>query len=106
MADKASLGCYYGAEFQSGKLPERADIEAIPKDHVLSSLKEATRNTKNGEYHKTDHAPDLLASLEVARLCARPRRLSRASMRSWKGWEAQGTDGASVTRASALLRRN
>ena len=47
--------------FRSG-----ATLEAVTKEDVLRSLKEATRATKTkGEYHKTRHAPEILERIRL-----------------------------------------
>jgi hypothetical protein len=57
LADPDSLSNYYGQGFQ-----------ASAKQDVYNSLRQATRSTRKGRYHKTRHAPDLLAMLDAARV--------------------------------------
>lgn len=64
LADTDALQAYYGQDFIQGKLPGERNVEKIDKDLVLSSLKEAARNTKKKRYHKTRHAPYLLARID------------------------------------------
>ncbi|MCP5117168.1 MAG: DUF4276 family protein [bacterium] len=45
-------------------------VEQIPKRDVLDSLHDATRKTKKGSYHKTKHAPTLLAAINPERVRA------------------------------------
>jgi len=47
-------------------------VEEIDKPDLANGLKEATKRTKKGEYHKTKHAPDLLAAIS-------PERVRRAA---------------------------
>ena len=68
LADPDSLEGYYGADFQRDSLPGRREIEQTPKAEVERGLKEATRRTKKGKYHKTKHAPDLLAKIDAAKV--------------------------------------
>lgn len=63
LADREALRAYYGSGIESQRRPNTADIEAISKDQLDRSLKDATRPTSKGEYHKTKHAPSLLGSI-------------------------------------------
>ena len=71
IADPEALRAYYGHEFRAGALPPADNVEDIPKDKVYAALKRATRANKKGEYHKTEHGPDLLARLDPGRVCQR-----------------------------------
>jgi len=64
LGDVDALKRYYGAGFDENVLKGSPRIEEIRKADVLSRLKRATKATKPGEYHKTKHAPDLLATIE------------------------------------------
>jgi hypothetical protein len=68
MADVEVLKKFYGQNFNSNPIPERSDVEKIPKNGLESTLKMATKNTQKGEYHKIRHGPDILAQLDSARL--------------------------------------
>ena len=68
LADMNSLKVYYGNGFQESALKGNPAVEQILKADVYSRLKRATRETKRGEYHKTKHAPDLLAKIEPSRV--------------------------------------
>jgi hypothetical protein len=63
LADVEILREYYGPEFASDRLPAHPNVEDAPKTDVERGLKEATRRTRKGQYHKTAHAPDILAKL-------------------------------------------
>jgi hypothetical protein len=63
LSDIDSLAKYYGGGFRSDGLRGNPQVEQIPKADVLSRLKGATRDTQSGEYHKTRHAPRLLAMI-------------------------------------------
>ncbi|HTS51281.1 MAG TPA: DUF4276 family protein [Bryobacteraceae bacterium] len=65
LADIESLIQYYGAGFREDALRGNPEVEKVSKTDVLSRLKRATQATKPGEYHKTKHAPDLLAAINV-----------------------------------------
>jgi hypothetical protein len=64
LADPDVLGAYYGQGFGRNAIGNPADVERIPKVEVLNRLKQATRNTTKGEYHKVKHAPFLLEKLD------------------------------------------
>jgi hypothetical protein len=63
LADPKTLASYYGDGFVSNALKPNPRVEEIPKADVLECLKQATRKTQKGAYHKTGHAPGILASL-------------------------------------------
>ena len=66
LADPESLKKYYGDGFGENALRSNPHVEEIPKADVLSRLKAATRGTQKREYHKTGHAPALLARIDPA----------------------------------------
>jgi|SRR5215472_2913259 len=66
LADIDILKRYYGDGFQESALRGNPEVEKIRKDDVFSRLKKATKGTKRGEYHKTKHAPALLAAVDVS----------------------------------------
>jgi hypothetical protein len=70
LADKEALEIHYQHGFDANRLPATSSIEDTPKDRVSAGLKEATRHTKKGEYHKTKHAPALLAAIDPAKVRA------------------------------------
>jgi hypothetical protein len=43
-------------------------VEQIEKNALLSALKNATRNTLKGEYHKTRHGFKILEKLDVSKV--------------------------------------
>jgi hypothetical protein len=45
-------------------LPGNPDIEQIPKRDVLSGLRDASRATGKGAYHKTRHGFDILERID------------------------------------------
>jgi hypothetical protein len=71
VADVKALTGFYGQGFAAGSIPKRKNVEEIPKADVEKALKDATRNTQPGEYHKTRHAPKILESLDPATVRAR-----------------------------------
>jgi hypothetical protein len=64
LADQEALRKYYGDGFQENALKGNPRVEQIPKTDVQSRLKAATKGTQKGEYHKTGHAPHLLAKID------------------------------------------
>ena len=68
LADKDALEAYYGQGFRPARLPADARVEQIPKDDVTNGLHDATRGTGKGPYHKTRHAPALLALIDTAKV--------------------------------------
>jgi len=67
LADRPALEAYYRQGFRPKRLPgDPTNVEAVPKDDVIEGLEAATQDTQKGKYHKTRHAPDLLAAVDVA----------------------------------------
>ena len=77
-ADKDALASYYGKkDFKRAALAANPQVEQIPKKDLADGLKNATRDTSKGPYHKTAHAPEILARInpglvrQAAPNCAR-----------------------------------
>ncbi len=68
LADRAALAGFYGDGFLTRALPGSPDVEKILKTDLLRSLRRATRNTQKGIYHKTEHAPRLLALIDPTKV--------------------------------------
>ena len=68
IADPQLLREYYKQGFNDKVIPKASDVEQIGKEKIETSLKEATKNTTKGPYHKTRHAPDILRLLNVERV--------------------------------------
>ena len=68
LADRPTLTTYYGQQFNVSSLPANPSREDIPKRDVENGLRNATRNTSQGVYAKTGHAPELLEQLDPARV--------------------------------------
>jgi hypothetical protein len=64
LADKTALAQYYGNEFRTSALPSNPQIEEISKQEVLKGLVRATKATKKGPYHKTNHGFDILERID------------------------------------------
>jgi hypothetical protein len=63
-ADKDAVESYYRDGFNRKALVANPLVEKIPKKDLLDGLKEATRHTQKGKYHKTAHAPKMLAAID------------------------------------------
>jgi hypothetical protein len=68
IADVEALKEYYGQGFNKNPIPKNPNVENIEKDNLEPSLKNATRNTSKGEYHKINHASKLLELVDVAKV--------------------------------------
>ena len=71
VADPTALSSYYGQGFRTNKLPRVKNLESAPKTDVESSLREATKDTQKGRYHKIRHAGDLLKRIDAEKVKAR-----------------------------------
>jgi hypothetical protein len=70
LADKDVLGQFWGQRFLPGLLPPRLDIEQVPKVELSHALREASRKTQKGAYHKTRHGFAILALIDPYRVRA------------------------------------
>jgi hypothetical protein len=70
LADPEALERFYGKGFRRDALKPNPKVEEIPKDDVLESIKQATRETKKARYHKTQHAPRILELVDPAKVRA------------------------------------
>ena len=77
VADPKALAAYYGRDFNVAKLTKRTNLEEEPKEQVLKALKEATRRTRKGAYHKIKHGGAVLRQLDPARVQGRCRHCKR-----------------------------
>ena len=70
VADRQSLGVYFGKDFNAAALPARDDVEAIAKDDLERTLKQATRPCSKGKgtYRKGRHSFDLLGCLDPSKV--------------------------------------
>ncbi len=64
LADLKALAGFYGASFRPGSIPKWPDIEQVRKEDVYAKLKEATRNTTKGDYHKGRDSSVILGQLD------------------------------------------
>lgn len=70
LADAGTMESYYGQGFRRQALPQNPNVEQVPKQHVLSGLDQATRQTPKGRYSKGKHAFDLLERIDPAKVRA------------------------------------
>ena len=68
LADPEKLASYYGNGFTNKALKPNPRVEEIPKTNVLKCLKQATKKTQKGAYHKTAHAPHILKMLDPTKV--------------------------------------
>ena len=68
VADRDALSSFYGQRFNVNAILRNPNVEQISKQDLESALKEATRHTAKGEYHKIHHGPKILSQLDVARV--------------------------------------
>ena len=80
-ADKEALANYYRDGFNAGAMSSNPRVEEIGKKDLANGLKDATKGTKKGVYHKTKHAPALLAVIA-------PERVRRAAPNCEKLFDA------------------
>lgn len=64
LSDPDALREFYGPEFNENPIPRDGNIEHVDKERLDSALKEATRKTSKGEYHKIRHGAKLLAKID------------------------------------------
>ena len=69
LADRQALSSYFGQGFNANSLPNNPNIEDVPKRDVEASLRNATRQSGKGAYHKGNHASDLLGRIDPATVC-------------------------------------
>jgi hypothetical protein len=78
VADTEALAAYYGQRFSANSLPKASNLETVAKTEVASALRQATRATQKGAYHKIRHASDLLQRIDrqkVRQRCPHCERL-------------------------------
>lgn len=71
LADVPALEGYFGAGFRSASLPQRFDIENIPKRDVFTQLHSASRDSRRGVYDKGSHSFDVLAQIDPEKVIQR-----------------------------------
>jgi hypothetical protein len=77
IADVEALSQFYGQGFRASAIPRNPDVEQIAKDDLEPCLKNATRDTTKGEYHKTKHAWKILQSIDPDKVRRAARHCER-----------------------------
>ena len=77
LADSEALADYYGQNFSRNALPKSNDLERVSKVDVEQALKQATRKTQKGTYHKIEHAGDLLELIDPEKARKKCRHCAR-----------------------------
>ena len=72
LADRDTLAHFFGDGFNANPLPNRFDVENIPKSDLYDALERATQASSKGKYGKGRHSFDLLAQLD-------PQKVTQAS---------------------------
>ncbi len=68
VADRRSLGAYFGKDFKAAALPARDDVEAIAKGDLERTLERATKSCSKGSYNKGRHSFELLGCLDPSKV--------------------------------------
>jgi Domain of unknown function (DUF4276) len=68
VADGEALRNFNGQRFNANAIPRNPNVEQISKQDLESALKEASRRTAEGEYHKIDHGPKILGQLDASKV--------------------------------------
>jgi hypothetical protein len=65
IADLPSLSAFYGRNFNAKSIPG-GNVESVSKQSLNDGLRDATRDTQKGEYHKIRHGCKLLEVIDAA----------------------------------------
>jgi len=68
IADLEALKKFYGQSFNESAIPRTTEVEQIPKSDLEPALKNASRHTSKGPYHKIYHAAKLLELLDTGKV--------------------------------------
>ena len=71
IADRDTLANYFGNGFNQNSLPQNYNLEAVDKEEIYRSLKNATRQTMKGSYSKGNHSFEILARINPELTCNR-----------------------------------
>lgn len=77
LADVELLAEYYEQGFRRNSIPPNREIEQAPKRDVARGLRNATRRTQKGEYHKTRQGFEILSRLDPAKVRERSPHAGR-----------------------------
>jgi hypothetical protein len=92
VADIEALSQFYGQGFRANAIPRNPDVEQIAKDDLEPSLRNATRNTMKGEYHKGRHAWKLLQTIDPDKVRQAARHCERLFATLTGKIESKGAD--------------
>jgi hypothetical protein len=76
-ADPDGLKSYYGQHFHIGALSRTSNVENIAKRTQINNLETATRGTTKGRYHKYDHLPGILMTIDPLKVKNRAPHCAR-----------------------------
>jgi Domain of unknown function (DUF4276) len=68
VADRDNLRRFYGQAFNDKALPKNPNVEKVTKAALATALDMATRRTKKGAYHKTNHAFRILETTSLKKV--------------------------------------
>lgn len=68
IGDLDALKKFYGQGFNESAIPRTREVEQIPKRDLEPALRNASRHTSKGQYHKIYHAAKLLELLDTAKV--------------------------------------
>jgi hypothetical protein len=77
VADVEALRDFYGQGFNENALPKARSVEDIAKADLEPALKNATRHTQKGLYHKLHHGAVLLGAIRPATVRAKAPHCDR-----------------------------
>jgi hypothetical protein len=77
LADPQTLAAFYGQGFNANALPNRQDVEQIPKSQLTEYLNRAARGTNKPKYHKIVHACGILEQLRMEVVASKARHCRR-----------------------------
>jgi hypothetical protein len=81
VADPDALEAFYKQKFKKDSLPKRPNLEDVPKADLYEKLKNATKDTKKGEYGKIKHASKILLVIDPEKVVQHCPRFS--IFRNW-----------------------
>ncbi len=68
IADKQALVSFYGSrDFQASALPDRKDVENIPKKEIEQAIARASRNSRKGSYKKS-HGFEIIGLVDAVKV--------------------------------------
>jgi Domain of unknown function (DUF4276) len=68
IADKERVCAFYGDGFLKNSLPQRPEVELIPKLDLIRAIEHASAPTQKGQYHKIRHGFNLLEQIDAVKV--------------------------------------